>query len=110
MPDASSTRLPRADVARAARRRGRARIRIAGVALGLTTAIVAALVAFDVGGSARPVAVSVSIDVRHPGARIPREFLGLSFEVSSLGQIAHLGSTGNFARMLRSLGAGVLRF
>jgi hypothetical protein len=110
MPDASRTRLPRADAVRPARGGGRARIRVAGLALGLTTAIVAALVAFDVGGSARPVAISVSVEARHPGARVPREFLGLSFELSSLGQIAHLASAGNFATMLRSLGAGVLRF
>jgi hypothetical protein len=54
--------------------------------------------------------VSVSIDVRRPGARVPREFLGLSFELSSLPQIARYASSGDFATMLRSLGAGVLRF
>jgi hypothetical protein len=110
MPDASSTRLPGADAVSAARRRGRARIGMVGAALGLTAAIVAAIVAFDVGGSPRPVAISVSIDPRHPGRRIPREFLGLSFEVSSLGQIAQAARAGNLATMLRSLGPGVLRF
>ena len=62
------------------------------------------------GSAPVPVPVSVSIDVRHPGARVPREFLGLSFELSSLPQIARYGGSGDFATMLRSLGAGVLRF
>jgi hypothetical protein len=112
MPDASRATPQRADAAEPARGRGHARIRVTAVALGLTLAIVAALVALDVGGSARPMAgpVAVSIDLRRPGARVPNDFLGLSFELSSLGQIAHLARTGHFAAMLRSLGSGVLRF
>jgi len=112
MPDASSARPQRADAAGPRRGRGRARIRLVAVSLGLTLAIVAALVALDVGGSARPAAgpVAVSIDLRRPGARVPNDFLGLSFELSSLGQIAHLAHAGGFAAMLRSLGPGVLRF
>lgn len=54
--------------------------------------------------------VSVSIDVRRLGAPVPREFLGLSFELSSLPQIARYASSGDFASMLRSLDGGVLRF
>lgn len=54
--------------------------------------------------------VSVRVDASRPGARVPPEFLGLSFEVSSLPQIARYGNDGDFARMLRSLGGGVLRF
>jgi hypothetical protein len=47
----------------------------------------------------------------HPrGRRIPRDFLGLSYELSSLPQIASFGTTGNLAGLLRSLGGGVLRF
>jgi hypothetical protein len=112
MPDASRTAPPRADAAGPARGRRHARVRVAAVALGLAVAIIAALVALDVGGSARPVAVpvAVSIDLRRPGAPVPREFLGLSFELSSLGQVAHLARAGPFAAMLRSLGPGVLRF
>ena len=59
---------------------------------------------------AASVPVSVSFDTSRPGARVPPEFLGLSFEVSSLRQIARYGNGGNFARMLRSLGGGLLRF
>ncbi len=56
------------------------------------------------------VPVSVSIDLRHPGRQVPRGFLGLSFELSSLSQIARYGSSGDFVAMLRSVGPGVLRF
>jgi 4-amino-4-deoxy-L-arabinose transferase-like glycosyltransferase len=56
------------------------------------------------------VPVAVSIDQRYPGTPVPRGFLGLSFELSSLSQIARYGSSGNFTAMLRSLGPGVLRF
>src|SRR5665213_2430820 len=93
-------------------RPARTRIGTAGVAVGLAMALVLALHIF--GGSSSDgsasVPVSVSIDVRHPGARVPREFLGLSFELASLPQIARYASSGDFASMLRSLGAGVLRF
>ena len=57
-----------------------------------------------------PVGVGVSIDVRHPGAPVPQRFLGLSFELSSLGQIAAYGERGDLVELLRSLGPGVLRF
>jgi hypothetical protein len=52
----------------------------------------------------------VFIDARHRGRAVPRGFLGLSFEVSRLPQIAHYAASGNFVRLLRSLGPGVLRF
>jgi hypothetical protein len=55
-------------------------------------------------------AVSISIDRAHPGAQVPPDFLGLSFEMSSLAQIARYSERGDFVTMLRSLGAGVLRF
>jgi hypothetical protein len=54
--------------------------------------------------------LSVSVDFAHPGTRVPREFLGLSFEVSSLPLIAGYATRGNLVRMLRSLGPGLLRF
>ncbi len=54
--------------------------------------------------------VTVSVDTAHPGPLVPQDFLGLSFEMSSLPQIARYGSRGDFAAMLRSLGTGVLRF
>ncbi|MGA2321764.1 MAG: glycosyl hydrolase family 79 C-terminal domain-containing protein [Solirubrobacteraceae bacterium] len=54
--------------------------------------------------------MSVSIDARHPGPAVPREFLGLSFELSSLPQVADYAERGDFVTLLRSLGLGVLRF
>lgn len=56
------------------------------------------------------VALAVTIDARRPGRRVPGDFLGLSFEVTSLPQIAQYGARGNLVRLLRSLGTGVLRF
>jgi hypothetical protein len=56
------------------------------------------------------VPVAVAMDLRHAGRAVPRGFLGLSFEVARLAQIAHYGSTGNLVNLLRSLGPGVLRF
>src|SRR5271165_6506090 len=81
-------------------------------AAALALALVLLLNAF---GGARSVAsaplqVSVSVDPGRLGAPVPRDFLGLSFEVSSLGQIARYGDVGDFAALLRSLGSGVLRF
>jgi hypothetical protein len=52
---------------------------------------------------------TVLIDARAPRTRIPSEYLGLSFELSSAAQIAEFGSHGNFVALLRSLGPGVLR-
>jgi hypothetical protein len=90
----------------------RIRVATAGVVLGLAITLVWALHVF--GGSSSDgsasVPISVSIDPRHPGARVPREFLGLSFELSSLSRIARYAGSGDFATMLRSLGGGVLRF
>ncbi|HZL48853.1 MAG TPA: hypothetical protein VFC30_07550 [Solirubrobacteraceae bacterium] len=93
-------------------RPARARIGTVGVAIGLAIAVVLALHLFEgrPKGQSASVQVSVSIDVRHPGARVPREFLGLSFELASLPQIARYAGSGDFATLLRSLGAGVLRF
>jgi hypothetical protein len=54
--------------------------------------------------------LSVGVDRAHPGAPVPREFLGLSFESASLQQIASYGATGDLVALLRSLGRGVLRF
>jgi glycosyl hydrolase family 79 len=56
-----------------------------------------------------PAEVSVSLAEGRPGAPVARDFLGLSFELSSAAQIAAYAERGNFVRMLRSLGPGVLR-
>ena len=57
-----------------------------------------------------PVPVSVSFDPSRAGPPVPRAFLGMSFELSSLGSIAKYGERGNLVGLLRSLGPGVLRF
>jgi hypothetical protein len=56
------------------------------------------------------VPVAVTIHTRRLGRRVPSDFLGLSFEVARLPQIAQYGTRGNLVRLLRSLGHGVLRF
>lgn len=75
-----------------------------------------------VGGAHRPAAgharkvkpigpsATVSVDTAHPGNPVPQDFLGLSFEMSSLPQMARYGSRGDLVTLLRSLGTGVLRF
>jgi hypothetical protein len=57
-----------------------------------------------------PIPVSVSAVTSEPGPPVPRSFLGLSFEVAALPQIASYASEGDLVTMLRSLGVGVLRF
>ncbi|HEY1457238.1 MAG TPA: glycosyl hydrolase family 79 C-terminal domain-containing protein, partial [Solirubrobacteraceae bacterium] len=57
-----------------------------------------------------PVQVAVSVDTRSPGPPVPRAFLGLSFEMSSLRLISTYSPNGSFVGLLRSLGSGVLRF
>jgi hypothetical protein len=54
--------------------------------------------------------VSVSVDRSHPGAAVPQGFLGLSFEMSALPQMARYSDRGDLVTMLRSLGPGLLRF
>jgi hypothetical protein len=54
--------------------------------------------------------VNVSIDVNHPGAAVPSDFLGLSFEAVALPRIAAYAHGGNLAQLLLSLGDGTLRF
>jgi hypothetical protein len=54
--------------------------------------------------------VTVSVDRFDPGPPVPRGFLGLSFEAAALDQISQYATRGDLVAMLRSLGAGVLRF
>jgi hypothetical protein len=56
-----------------------------------------------------PVAVSITI-ANTAGQPVPRGFLGLSFEVAALPQIASYADRGDLATLLRSLGPGMLRF
>jgi len=88
------------------------RLRTAGGAVGLAMALALAVHLSGVSRSAAPAStpISVAIDQSRPGAPVPKDFLGLSFELSSLPQIARYGSRGDFPAMLRSLGPGVVRF
>jgi len=54
--------------------------------------------------------ITVTVDTAHPGPAVPQDFLGLSFEMSSLPQMARYASRGDLVALLRSLGTGVLRF
>jgi len=44
------------------------------------------------------------------GPVVPRDFIGLSYEVKELPLVASLASHGDFVSLLRSIGPGVLRF
>jgi hypothetical protein len=94
-----------------ARRRRRRALRTAGV-VGSLIALVLALTVLVVRPHADPAvaSLSVSIDANRPGAPVPPEFLGLSFEMSSLRRMASYADRGNLAALLASLGPGVLRF
>src|ERR1700730_17147745 len=89
-----------------------AKVRRVGVAVGLAVGLVAALISYTVAQSSAPdsVGVSVSIEARHRGVPVPRTFLGLSFELTSLRQISYYADRGDMVALLRSLGSGVLRF
>ena len=78
----------------------------------MIAAVVVALLQDGVGQGAgsRGVAVTVSIDARRPRAPVREAFLGLSFELSALHQVAQYADVGNLVTLLRTLGPGVLRF
>jgi hypothetical protein len=58
----------------------------------------------------KTIPLSVSIEPAEAGAPVPQNFLGLSFEVAALPQLAGFAGGGDLVTMLRSLGKGVLRF
>jgi hypothetical protein len=93
-------------------RRSRRAGTVGGIAVGLTVTLLLAFYVLGAkpGTAAPSVPWSVSIDLDHRGPRVPQRFLGLSFELSSLPQIARYADRGDFVAMLRSLGRGVLRF
>jgi hypothetical protein len=65
------------------------------------------------GQSTQPVSaqpIRVAIDPYDPGAPVPQQFLGLSFEAAAISQIAQYTDRGDLVKLLRSLGPGVLRF
>jgi hypothetical protein len=86
----------------------RQRRRLVALCAALALAFAPAAVARGAKPTSTP--ISVSVDASEAGAPVPQNFLGLSFEVAALGQIASYGGGGNLVTLLRSLGAGVLRF
>jgi len=56
-----------------------------------------------------PLSVSLEGSAEAP-PRVPANFLGLSFEVAALSQLASFAGGGDLVTLLRSLGKGVLRF
>jgi hypothetical protein len=80
--------------------------------VGLCAALVLAFAPAALARAAKPTStpISVSVEASEPGAPVPQDFMGLSFEVSALPQIASYGGGGDLVAMLRSLGVGVLRF
>ncbi len=54
--------------------------------------------------------VSVGLATGPPGAPVPADFIGLSFEVRDLPTLAGYATKGNLVALLRSLGPGVMRF
>jgi len=57
-----------------------------------------------------PIPVSVSFNTRAPLPPVPRDFLGLSFELADLPRVASYAGRGDLVPLLRSLGPGVFRF
>jgi hypothetical protein len=62
------------------------------------------------GRAAQATPVTVTIDQVAPGPAVPPRFLGLSFEVAALNQLAQYAHRGDLVALLRSLGPGMLRF
>ena len=62
------------------------------------------------GAPPRGLPVTVSIDRGHPGAQIPADFLGLSFENVALARVAGYAHDSEALQLLRSLGNPSLRF
>ena len=59
--------------------------------------------------SASPAQVTITVDSAHPSGTLPRDFVGLSFEMRELGVGNFDAGTGNLVRLLRTLGAGNVR-
>jgi hypothetical protein len=94
-------------------------VAVLGVAVALMLALVAASGSVAVAKrvvtpapkprASGPVATVLG-DPSHPGPAVPAGFIGLSFEMSSLPQIARYSDRGDLVTLLRSLGPGLLRF
>jgi hypothetical protein len=64
----------------------------------------------DVEAGESPIPVAIDVDRFDPGRPVASRFLGLSFEVAALAELAQDGERGNLVGLLRSLGPGILRF
>jgi hypothetical protein len=104
---------------RHARRRLRGPVRVLAVALGVAALGVALAALLSGAGrdadsersaTATGAPVTVLIDSHHPGKRVQRRFVGLSFEAAALPEFSAFADNGNIVGLLRSLGPGVLRF
>ena len=80
------------------------------LALALAVGLSWGVPAFAAAAKPKQTTVDVTVNRAHPGAAVPQGFIGLSFEMSALAQIARYSDRGDLATMLRSLGPGVLRF
>jgi hypothetical protein len=83
---------------------------LAGAAAALIATLLQPGAAHHAQRQAATVTASVTVNAGRAGRPVPRRFLGLSFELSSLSQIARYSERGDLARMLRTLGPGILRF
>jgi hypothetical protein len=54
--------------------------------------------------------VTVAFNPLDPGRPVAQRFLGLSFEMAALTQLAQYANHGNLVELLRSLGPGMIRF
>ena len=86
--------------------------RLAKVPLVLFVAVSVAAggVSCGTGAEARRAAVVLTVDTAHPGATLPSDFLGLSFEASVLSSPDFDPATSALPAFLRDLGIGRLRF
>jgi hypothetical protein len=81
--------------------------------LGLMVAMLGSLGVGCSGGdrsNAAPGPLTITVDVGRPGAVVPADFLGLSFEASVLDSKLFDPAQSNLAALLRDLGPGRLRF
>lgn len=61
-------------------------------------------------GPPAEVPTAVTVSTEGDGARVPADFLGLSFEATTLSSLSTLVQGGTLANLLSSLGRGTLRF
>jgi hypothetical protein len=80
----------------------------AAAALALASAVGATGAASAPGPTAAP-QITITVDTAHPFGALPRDFVGLSFEMRELGVGNFDGRTGNLVHLLRTLGAGNVR-